>query len=211
LIPTADAVARSIAAADPELRAGFALAAECGLRRGELLALRWDDLDLDAGRLRVRRSFNRHGLSDARSRRSHRTVVVPPNVAGALRDHRAAQAEHGLQAHVLAGRGDGPMMPEVLDRGWRRAQRRAGVVHHPIHALRHYAISTWIAAGLSVKAVQEMAGHSSATFTLNRYGHLLADDLDVAAVRLAAYTAPVTRSDLGVIEGAESDRAVDPG
>jgi integrase len=189
-VPTADAVARSIAAADPELRVAFALAAGCGLRRGELLGLRWADLDLDAGRLRVRRSFGPHRMSDAKTRRSHRTVVIPPNVAEVLRDHRAAQAEHGMGAHVLAGRGDEPMAPEVLDRGWRRAQRRAGVVHHTLHGLRHYAISTWIAAGLSVKAVQEMAGHASATFTLNRYGHLLADDLDVAAVRLAAYTAP---------------------
>ena len=77
---------------------------------------------------------------------------------------------------MLPGRDGGPTEPEVLDRAWRQAQKRARVIHRTIHALRHHAISTWIRAGLNVKIVQTLAGHASVTTTLNRYGHLFPDD-----------------------------------
>ena len=102
-----------------------------------------------AGRLRVRRSYNRHGLTDAKSERSQRTVVVPAGLVAELADLQAAAAEHGEPGFVLAGRDGGPTQPEVLDHAWRQAQKRAEVVHRTIHALRHHAISTWIRAGLT--------------------------------------------------------------
>ena len=83
-------------------------------------------------------------------------------------------------------------------------------MHRPIHALRHHAVSRWISAGLSVKVVQLMAGHASATMTLDRYGHLFPDDLEVAAARLADSVA-VARADVGLTEEATGHEADAPG
>jgi integrase len=84
--------------------------------------------------------------------------------------------------------------------------KRAKVIHRTIHALRHHALSTWIAAGLNVKVVQTMAGHASVTTTLNRYGHLFPDDLDLAAARLADMVA-VVGTDAGQTRPVRTDEA----
>ena len=119
-----------------------------------------------------------------------------PSVASAGRGGHLAASGGPFSVPGLPGRDGGPTEPEVLDRAWRLAQKRAGAIHRPLHSLRHYAISTWIRAGLNVKVVQAMAGHASVTTTFNRYGHLFPDDLELAAARLAD-TTRAARTDFG--------------
>lgn len=158
-----------------------------GLRWGEAAALRVSSLDLMRGRLRVVEA-----VSDVNGRlvfgepKSHQSRTVP--VPRFLRDDLAVQ---------VAGKGPGELVftsPEgaVLRvnnfrrRAYDTAAARAGVPGLTIHELRHTAASLAIASGASVKAVQAMLGHSSATLTLDRYGHLFPDELDALAERMDA-------------------------
>ena len=70
-----------------------------------------------------------------------------PSVASAGRGGHLAASGGPFSVPGLPGRDGGPTEPEVLDRAWRLAQKRAGAIHRPLHSLRHYAISTWIRAG----------------------------------------------------------------
>ena len=101
-------------------------------------------------------------------------VSLGPALVAALADARAAREElEDEPGWVLATPTGDHLAPEVLDRAWRRAQRRAEVPHRPIHALRHHAISRMIEAGFSPKEVQVAAGHASITTTVDRYGHVM--------------------------------------
>ena len=207
-IPSADEVARALAACEDRYRLGFLLAAHAGLRRGEVLALRFEDVDLGAGKLLVRRSYNRHGLQEPKTRAGRRVVPLGPALVAALADARAAREElEDEPGWVLATPTGDHLAPEVLDRAWRRAQRRAEVPHRPIHALRHHAISRMIEAGFSPKEVQVAAGHASITTTFDRYGHIMPGTLAGQRERLAELDARGERATAPAREQAGSTDA----
>jgi integrase len=166
-----------------------------GLRRGEALALRWQDVDLDGGRLRVERAIEqtkRGGLvfRQPKTRHGRRTVTLAPSTVAVLREHRKEQLEQRLflglgkvpEDGLLFTSFDGsPYLPSTLSVQWSRAMQAAGL-KQTLHSLRHTHASALIAAGLDVLTISRRLGHGSPAITLNVYGHLLKPDDRAAMV-----------------------------
>jgi integrase len=172
------------------------LALTCGLRRGEILALRWSDVDWINGLLWVRRSVEqtRAGASikEPKSPRSRRSVALPPVVVEALRGHRARQNEirdalgsDYQENDLICPRDDGSLWPpQAFTSAYRDLLRRRGLPGPNFHALRHSHASQLIRAGLDIKLVSARLGHSKSGFTLETYGHLLPGQDHEAARRI---------------------------
>jgi integrase len=157
-----------------------------GLRRGELLALRWQDADLDAGVLRVERSLEqtRKGLrfKSPKSARSRRNVTLAPAVVAELRNCWKAALELRLalgqgrppsDALVFCGWDGTPIRPTSLSDRFGIAMKKAGLPRITLHSLRHTHASQLIASGMDVVTVSRRLGHASAAITLNTYSHLI--------------------------------------
>ena len=197
VVPFTPAEARALVAATEEtadrLAALFRVALTLGLREGEVLGLAWDDVDLDAGRLRVRRAVQRIDgtltLKEPKSDKSRRTLRLPPSLVAALRAHRDRQAfeqaavgerwrDSGL---VFTTRTGGSLDPRNAIRSWHRFLAANGVERRPFHTTRHTAASVLLAEGLSLKVVQEILGHSLLSTTADIYGHLYDESFQEAA------------------------------
>jgi integrase len=164
-----------------------------GLRRGEMLALRWQDVDLAGGRLRVERSLEQTKVGGLqfkapKTRAGKRFVALPPSVIAELRAHRTAQQEQRLalglgrapdDALVLA-RWDGRPHPSSVSREWAERMARLGF-KITLHALRHTHASQLIAARMDVLTISRRLGHASPVITLGVYGHLFSNTDDRAA------------------------------
>jgi integrase len=173
-----------------------------GLRRGELLALRWQDVDLDAAVLRVEQAIEqttRAGIVIKQPKTKHgkRVVTLPPSTVTVLREHWKAQQEQRLalglgkapaDALVFANWDGSVRSPDVLTHQWHRAMKAAGI-KATLHSLRHTHTSTLIASGLDVIAVSRRLGHGSPVITLGVYGHLFQLDDRAAAIMEKAFTA----------------------
>ncbi|MBI4491737.1 MAG: site-specific integrase [Chloroflexi bacterium] len=190
-----------LAAADGEpLEALYVLAVTAGLRQGELFGLKWQDLDLEAGRLQVRRTLGRvrkQGFleSEPKSARSRRSITLTPLAIGALRHHRARQLEQRLavgsawedRGLVFCNAVGRPLEPSnLLRRSWRPLLKKAGLPRIRFHDLRHTAATLLLAQGVHPKIVQEMLGHSTISLTLDTYSHLLPNLQDEAAAKMQA-------------------------
>ena len=169
------------------LEALYVLAVHCGLREGELLALRWEDADLEAAKptLLVRRTLTRgedgRGWVVCASTKSGkgRRVRLTQRAATALKDHRKRQLEErrrlaGLwqdQGLVFAGETGSLLNPSNLrNRSFKRIKARAGVWEDlRFHDLRHMCATLLLNEGVNAKVVSEMLGHTSITITLNTY------------------------------------------
>jgi integrase len=157
-----------------------------GLRFGEAAALTVRDIDLVHGRVRVHRSVTAVGgrmVYSAPKSHQARTVPLPQFLIDALRDHLQGR---DLGALAFPDSRGGPMrLHNVRRRWWRQAVANSGApAGLSPHELRHSAASLSISAGASIKAVQKVLGHKSATLTLDRYGHLYPDELQGVADRL---------------------------
>jgi integrase len=166
-----------------------------GMRRGELCALRWGDVDLTAATIRVERSLEetKAGLrvKTPKSRHGRRTISMPHAATETLRAHRLRQAEQRL-AHGAGRPGaddlvftmpDGRMLsPDNLSRDWRRTVVALGLPPVMLHSLRHAHASALIAAGIDVLTISRRLGHGTPAFTLSVYGHLFSNT-DAAAAR----------------------------
>ena len=181
------------AAAGEPLEALYILAVSTGLRQGELLALKWSDVDLDASRLQIRRTVQRvvgEGIKEGepKSASGRRSVALTPMATSALRQHRASQLEQRMAAPTWAdldlmftnavGRYIEP--GNLTRRSFRPLLRRAGVPQLRFHDLRHTSATLLLAEGVHPKIVQEMLGHSTVQLTLDRYSHV-SPNLQVAA------------------------------
>lgn len=160
------------------------LAVATGMRRGEILALRWQDVDLDGATLSVCRTLEetRDGLNFKmpKTARSRRTITLPSFAVDALRRHRARQAEEKLLAGpayddhgLICARADGsPTKPDDMSRDFRRMAIRLGF-GISFHGLRHTHLSHLLAAGVHPKVASERAGHASVGITLDTYSHVM--------------------------------------
>lgn len=192
---TIDEAARLRAAASGDrLEALFLLLIGTGLRPGEALALRWTDLDLDAGRLRVERSLGRRRKGEPwrfeapKTAGSRRTVPLPATIVRALRANRAAQAVERLAAGACYGDLDlafatplgGPLAGgTIVRRHFKPMLTRAGLpATVRLYDLRHSAATHMLAGGASVRAVADRLGHASAKMTLDVYAHALPAQID---------------------------------
>jgi len=179
--------------------------ARTGMRLGEVVALRWADIDLEGRVILVRRSQRKGRVSEPKSGKARR-VDMSGQLTTALRDHKSLQeAEAALQGHPLPERVfSTPMGHAVADDAfrnnvWAPILRRAGLRYRKPHTLRHTYASLLIDMGQPLTYVQHQLGHHSAAFTLKVYGHLLPrgdrravdalDDAPAAPIRNPAATA----------------------
>ena len=176
----------------------FRLAALTGLRRGEVLGLARDALDLDVGRLVVRQALvevkGELVTSEPKTARSRRTVDLDAGTVAALRAHRAEQ--HRIR--LLAGPGwaacglvfvspDGtPYKAESISQAFERAVRRTDLPRIRFHDLRHTHATHLLASGANARLVSERLGHSSVAFTLDTDGHVLPGQQASAVAAVAA-------------------------
>jgi integrase len=171
------------AAAGERYRPVLALIATTGLRRGEALALRWDAVDLAAGTLKVAATINvvdgRLESSEPKSGRSRRTIPLLGAMVALLKAQRAAQATERLRAGALwtdtglvfTDEFGAPVNPRAILRAVQRSAERAGIPDVSVHTLRHSAAVAWLEAGVHIKAVADLLGHSSIAITGDIYGH----------------------------------------
>jgi len=171
-----------------------------GMRRGELAALRWSDIDFDAGKIRVERSLEQTNAGLAfkapKTIAGRRAVSIPPSIVAELRNHWREQQEQRLALGIgKAGADDlvfarpdaNPWPPDSLTTAWAKTIAALKLPKVTLHALRHTHVSQLIASGLDVVTVSRRIGHSNPTVTLTVYAHLFGntDDRAAAAVETA--------------------------
>lgn len=188
IISVAEADALLAALPEPD-RALWATALLAGLRRGELLALRWEDVDFDAGVLRVERSYDTAAgvYVEPKSRAGRRKVPIVASLREALIEHRLRMGR--AEGLVFGASASTPYNCDRLVARARAAWKAAGLEPIGLHEARHAYASLMIAAGVNAKALASYLGHASITITLDRYGHLLPGNEEQAAELLDAYLA----------------------
>jgi integrase len=186
----------------PWWRAYLTVAIGCGLRPGELLGLKWEDLDLDKGTISVRHTLHaepgpdghiRLLVADLKTASSRRVLRMPAATVEALKALRAHQAaarlksgarwqDHGL---VFCGSSGKPMWPEGIRAGFRRLCERAGLGSdwHP-HEQRHTFVSVLSDAGESIESIAAAAGHQSSGTTKRVYWHAISPEITSAATAM---------------------------
>ncbi len=157
------------------------LALTTGLRRGEILGLRWSDLDLSRGMVTVQQSLEqtKGGLrfKPPKTRKGRRSVTLPVIAMEALREHRRRQAEErmalglGKPETVFTDMDGGLWPPDKLSRQFGNLVRKAGIGQITFHGLRHTHITNLLREGVHPKIASERAGHSSVATTLDLYSH----------------------------------------
>jgi integrase len=184
------------------LYAAFHLAAVTGMRRGEVLGLKWTDVDFERGCLKVQHNLvevaGRVSLDTPKTSASRRTVFLSPSTLAVLKDHQARQGRerHELGASwqdhgfVFASEVGTATAPRNLNRVYSDLLKRVEVRRIRFHDLRHTAASLMIRQGVPPKTVSEILGHSDVAFTLRVYTHLYDDQRQVAALDLNALFAP---------------------
>jgi integrase len=139
------------------------------VRIGEALALRWDDVDLDARTLRVNGTLCRDGVSSPKTPASRRRIRLPNLTVKALRRHPR------MSEYVFCtGKGTAINVCNLRNRVWKPLLVKAGLpTATHIHALRHSAITLMLSKRVPVNVVSEIAGHGDPAITLTIYGHVL--------------------------------------
>jgi integrase len=161
------------------------MAVVTGMRRGELLALRWSDIDFDRHRLLVLHSVDYipgygYVVGEPKTTAGKRWISLPAFLVDMLRQHQARQLElqkaakkwedHDLAFPNFSG---GYLHPSHMGDEFRRLLREAGLPAIHFHDLRHSAATILLCMGVNVKVIQELLGHSDISVTLGVYGHLL--------------------------------------
>lgn len=181
------------------LYAGYVLAATTGMRRGEVLGLRWQDVDLDAGRVSISQTLVVVGgyeaqYSEPKTARGRRSVALDPNTVEALREHRERQLlERALMADayedndLVFAREDGTLVhPDWFSDAFLAHAKAAGLPRIRFHDLRHTHATLALAAGVHPKVVSERLGHASITITLDTYSHAIPAMQETAASLVAS-------------------------
>ena len=170
------------------LEALYAVALALGLRQGEALGLRWQDIDLDAGTLRVAMTLQKlpnqpYRLVEPKTRLSRRSLPLTPALVNQLRAHRSRQLAERLHAGaewpgqewglIFATATGGPLNNLSIIKQYKRHLQRANLPEVRFHDLRHSCASLPVAQGVHPHVVMEMLGHSTITLTMNIYSHVL--------------------------------------
>lgn len=190
-VPTAELMQRLITAAEnrgqPVLAACIATACTTGMRRGELLGLRWDDVDFERRSLHVRRAIKHDDgpgwVIGPPKTHQERPVALDAFTMAVLMQHRERARVWAADAGVGFGpdgyvftvdpSGRSPMKPDSLGQAFGRLCKLEGVSGVTLHTLRHFSASVLIASGRDVRTVAGRLGHADATTTLRLYAHLV--------------------------------------
>lgn len=185
------------AAKGERLEALYVLALHTGMRQGEILALKWDNVDLEAGTLRVRRTLTKTGkvyaIGEPKTRNSRRVIRLTAAAVGALRTHLSRQLEEmermgslyqpgGLVFATEAGTIINPS--NLRNRSLKPLLKAAGLRPVRFHDLRHTCATLLLSKNVNPKIVSEMLGHASVSITLDVYSHLMPDMQEKAAKAL---------------------------
>jgi integrase len=199
--PLSTPEARAVLAAAAERRnsARWSVALALGLRQGEALGLRWQDLDLESATLTVRQALQRlrgRGLVfvPPKSAAGRRTIALPAPLVQALRDHRrqqllervAAGSEWRDAGLVFAQPNGSPIDPKADYTAWRRLLTAAGVRSARLHDARHTAATLLLQQGVPARVAMQILGHSQITLTLGTYTHVLPEVGKEAADRITS-------------------------
>lgn len=189
------------------------VALSTGMRRGELLGLRWQDVDLDAGMLHIRQAVSiLHGapvISEPKTDAARRRIGLPRDVVEALRVHRDAWEVRRQSARdwdgdlVFCTRAGKPLNPNNIYPDFYALIAAAGVPRIRLHDARHTHGTIMVAKGVSIRAVADRLGHSKTSVTLNTYAHVLPSMRDEAleAIEEALFRHPA----IGAGNGAAFD------
>jgi integrase/predicted RNA-binding Zn-ribbon protein involved in translation (DUF1610 family) len=173
------------------------LLAMTGMRRGEVLGLKWEDIDFAAGRLSVRRSLIPLGgdviVSEPKTARGRRSIALDPETVEVLKAQAARQlaeqeewGEAWIDSGYLCTKEDGtPYHPEVVSRYFRQAVKEAKLPEIRPHDLRHTHATLALRAGIHPKVVFERLGHATVSITLDTYSHAIPAMQEEAAVLIA--------------------------
>jgi integrase len=180
------------------LYAAWLLAISTGMRRGEVLGLRWSDIDLEDGRLSVRQTVITVNyeiqFSTPKTNRGRRSIALDRGTVGALRAHKKAQLEERMAIgparysdnDLVFCRVDGnPMHPDLFSQQFDRMVARSGLPRIRLHDLRHTYATISLKAGVHPKVVSERLGHATVAFTLDRYSHAVPGMQEDAAEKVA--------------------------
>lgn len=186
---SAEDVARLLeATADDPMGPVYRVAVGTGLRLGELMGLRWSDVDIEGRTLVVRRAYSRtadggYAIAEPKTARSRRTVMLPAVALDGLRRQKVRQAAQRLAAgsawqdtagQVFTDAVGRPARPDVVSTAFRQVSTRLKLGAR-FHDLRHTAASLLLAAGVPLKVVSETLGHSSIAITADVYAHVTPD------------------------------------
>jgi integrase len=189
VLNAAQARAFLAASRSERLHALFVLALATGMRQGELLALRWRDVDVSHKTLKVRASL-RYQLGkgfkfeEPKTKHGRRAIALAPELLPVLQQHRARQDQERTalgpiwrdEDLVFASEVGGPIEATNLIRGsFARVLRTSGVPHVRFHDLRHTCATLLLAQRVNPKVVSELLGHSGVAITLDIYAHVLPD------------------------------------
>jgi integrase len=183
-------------ASDHSLFTVFWLAANTGMRRGELLGLRWGDVDLDDSRLSVSRALISVGYelheSRGKTRTARRTIDLDPRTLELLRCARRIDVDD--DSYVFCHDDGSPIHPQVVSDAFKKLVGRSGLPRIRLHDLRHTHATLLLKAGVPIKVVSERLGHSTPAFTMATYQHVLPGMQAEAARTFAAILDPSTGS-----------------
>jgi integrase len=161
-----------------------------GCRRSELLAVRWQDVDLLLCRLSITRSMQyldtspineRISFKQPKTQKSRRSIALSPSTVAVLREHQEAQSKQRLALGlppladsdlVFSHWGGSPMIPSSISQAWRRLARRCGLTGIHLHSARHSHASLLLAQGVHQKVVNERLGHAGTAITMDLYSHV---------------------------------------
>jgi integrase len=183
------------------LEALYSVALTMGLRQGEALGMRWTDMDLEMGYLRVNKQLQRINgafqLVEPKTPRSRRAVALPASIVVALREHKDRQLE---EKRVAGERWEDSDLVFTTDRGrpldgtvvshrFHRVLDQAGLPQRRFHDLRHSCATLLLVQGVSPRVVMDVLGHSQIAQTMNTYTHVLPELRRDAAKRMEALIA----------------------
>jgi len=174
------------------------LAVMTGMRRGELVALQWDAVDLRRSTVKVRSAATYldgvETIDVPKTKRSRRTIDLDQRTVSVIKRHRATQREELFELGVTSSTDDRvfaneigePMRPHSVGQAFNRLVESSGIPRIRLHDLRHTHASHLLAAGVNAKVVSERFGHASVSFTLDTYGHVMPGQQSEAAEAAAA-------------------------
>jgi integrase len=180
----------------------YLLAATTGMRRGEILGLRWCDVDLESGRLSVTQTViaprYQVQISSPKTEKGKRAVALDTKTVEALRVHRECQRDERSRlaieldetALAFAHLDGSPIVPHLFTLAFQRSARAAGVPVIRFHDLRHTYATLALQLGVHPKVVSERLGHASIAITLDTYSHVIPTMQESAAALVAAAVLP---------------------